>query len=298
MQVTKLRGSRFWGGFHDFRITTGGLAVYPRIRTSVAPDARDTTELTSDDAGLDTLLGGGLTRGTSTLVTGAAGTGKTVLALQYVKAAVERGEKVRMYLFDERVTTFRMRARGLDIAMDDAIEDGRLSVVQIEPTEMSPGEFANEVVQAVERDGVQLVVLDSVNGFMNAMPAERLLGVQLHELLSFLANKGVSIIMTLVQRGVFGAPVDEAAEVSYLADTVILLRYFEFQGSVRQAISVVKKRSGAHERTSREVRVESGGLKVGAPLREFQGVLTGVPQYFGQAEPLLVPDATPRDRGI
>jgi circadian clock protein KaiC len=184
-----------------------------------------------------------------------------------------------------------MRARGLDIAMDDAIEDGRLKIVQVEPTEMSPGEFAHDVVQSVERDGVQLVVLDSVNGFMNAMPSERLLGVQLHELLSFLANKGVSIIMTLVQRGVFGAPVDEAAEVSYLADTVILLRYFEFQGSVRQAISVVKKRSGTHERTIREVSLKAGGLKVGAPLRDFQGVLTGVPQYFGQAEPLLVPEA-------
>ena len=296
LQVLKLRGTRFWGGYHDFRVKTGGLAVYPRIRTSVSPDARDATEMTSEDPGLDELLGGGLTRGTSTLVTGAAGTGKTVLTLQYVKAAVERGEKVRMYLFDERVTTFRMRARGLAIAMDDAIEDGRLTIVQIEPTEMSPGEFANEVVQSVEQDGVQLVVLDSVNGFMNAMPSERLLGVQVHELLSFLANKGVSIIMTLVQRGVFGAPVDEAAEVSYLADTVILLRYFEFQGSVRQAISVVKKRSGAHERTIREVSVEAGGLKVGAPLREFQGVLTGVPQYFGQAEPLLVPEAPPDGR--
>ena len=289
LQVTKLRGTRFRGGYHDFRVRTGGLVVFPRIRSSAPPTSREATEMKSDDPGLDELLGGGLTRGTSTLVTGAAGTGKTVLTLQYVKAAVERGERVRMYLFDERVTTFRLRARGLDIAMDAPMADGRLAVVQIEPTEMSPGEFANEVVQAVERDGVQLVVLDSVNGFMNAMPAERLLGVQLHEMLTFLANKGVSIIMTLVQRGVFGAPVDEAAEVSYLADTVVLLRYFEFQGSVRQAISVVKKRSGNHEHTIRECRVESGGLKVGAPLRDFQGVLTGVPQYSGTQAPLLSP---------
>ncbi|HEY2066713.1 MAG TPA: ATPase domain-containing protein [Gemmatimonadaceae bacterium] len=295
MQVTKLRGARFWGGYHDFRVRTGGLAVFPRIRSSVPPASREATEMKSEDSGLDELLGGGLTRGTSTLLTGAAGTGKTVLSLQYVKAAVDRGERVRMYLFDERVTTFRLRARGLDMSMDEAIEDGRLSVVQVEPTEMSPGEFANEVVQAVECDGVQLVVLDSVNGFMNAMPAERLLGVQLHELLTFLANKGVSIIMTLVQRGVFGAPVDEAAEVSYLADTVVLLRYFEFQGSVRQAISVVKKRSGSHEHTIRECRVESGGIKVGAPLRDFQGVLTGVPHYFGAQGPLLSPDKPPGD---
>jgi circadian clock protein KaiC len=297
LQVTKLRGARFWGGYHDFRVNTGGLAVYPRVRTSAAAEARDATEMTSDDPGLDELLGGGLTRGTSTLVTGAAGTGKTTLALQYVKAAVDRGEHVRMYLFDERVTTFHMRARGLNISLDDAIEDGRLTIVQVEPTEMSPGEFANDVCQSVERDGVQLVVLDTVNGFMNAMPTERLLGVQLHELLSFLANRRVSIIMTLVQRGVFGGPVEEAAEVSYLADTVILLRYFEFQGSVRQAMSVVKKRSGMHERTIRECRVESGGLKVGKPLTEFQGVLTGVPRYFGKADPLLAPETSHGDDG-
>jgi circadian clock protein KaiC len=297
IKVTKLRGVRFWGGFHDFRVKTGGLAVYPRIRTSVVPNARDATEMTSGDLRLDELLGGGLTRGTSTLVTGAAGTGKTTLALQYAKAAVDRGECVRMYLFDERVTTFWMRARGLNISMDDALADGRLTVVQVEPTEMSPGEFVNDVCEAVERDGVQLVVLDTVNGFMNAMPTELLLGVQLHELLSFLANKGVSIILTLVQRGVFGGPVEEAAEVSYLADTVILLRYFEFHGSVRQAISVVKKRSGAHERTIRECRVESGGLKVGNPLTEFQGVLTGVPQYFGKEGPLLPPEMLRGDDG-
>ncbi len=294
LQVTKLRGARFWGGFHDFRVRTGGLAVYPRVRGSVTPVDRAQTEMVSGDPGLDELLGGGLTRGTCTLMTGAAGTGKTVLTLQFVQAAVERGERVRMYLFDERVTTFRMRARGLDIDMDSPIADGLLTVIQVEPTEMSPGEFANDVVQSVERDGVQLVVLDSVNGFMNAMPSEHLLGVQLHELLSFLANKGVSSIMTLVQRGVFGAPVDEAAEVSYLADTVVLLRYFEFQGSVRQAISVVKKRSGSHEHTIRECQVEAGGLRVGAPLTDFQGVLTGVPQYFGPQGPLLTVQAPPQ----
>jgi circadian clock protein KaiC len=295
IQVTKLRGVRFWGGYHDFRVRTGGLAVFPRVRGSVAPADREQTEMVSGDPGLDELLGGGLTRGTCTLMTGAAGTGKTVLTLQFVQAAVNRGERVRIYLFDERVTTFRMRARGLGIDMVTPVADGLLSLIQVEPTEMSPGEFVNDVVQSVERDGVQLVVLDSVNGFINAMPSEQLLGVQLHELLTFLANKGLSTIMTLVQRGVFGAPVDDAAEVSYLADTVVLLRYFEFQGSVRQAISVVKKRSGAHEHTIRECRVEAGGLRVGAPLTDFQGVLTGVPQYFGQQAPLLTVQAPSRD---
>lgn len=292
LQVTKLRGTRFFGGFHDFRINTGGIAVFPRIRTSVPNVTGAHTNLTSGDAGLDLLLGGGLTSGTSTLVTGAAGTGKTVLTLQYVQAAVARGDRVSMYLFDERVTTFRLRAAGLGVDMDAALESGMLSVIQVEPTEMSPGEFANTVVRSVVEDDVKLVVIDSVNGFMNAMPAERLLVVQLHELLSFLANHGVSCILTLVQRGVFGAPVDEAAEVSYLADTVILLRYFEHQGKVRQALSVVKKRSGFHERTIREFRIEQGGMRVGDPLTDFQGVLTGVPHYTGPIGPLMSPDTS------
>jgi circadian clock protein KaiC len=241
----------------------------------------------SGRAEIEELLGGGLTRGTSTLITGAAGTGKTVLSLMYVCAAVARGERVRLFMFDERLTTFHMRAAGLQMDLSEPMADGRLTVCQIEPTEMSPGEFANEVVRAVEADGVSLIVIDSVNGYMNAMPAERLLGVQIHELLSYLANRGVTSIMTLVQRGIFGGPVDEEAEVSYLADTVVLLRYFEFKGSVRGAISVVKKRSGAHEKTIRECQVTSGGLSVGDPLHAFQGVLTGVPAYHGEREPLM-----------
>jgi circadian clock protein KaiC len=287
LQVTKLRGSRFWGGYHDFRIKSGGIAVFPRIRiTGSAPECGDTS-LASGDVGLDRLTGGGLTRGTSTLITGAAGTGKSTLTVQYVAAAVARGEHARMYLFDERVSTFRTRCTGIGIDLDEAVEDGRLTIVQIDPTEMSPGEFAHDIVQAVETMDVSLLVIDSINGYMNAMPAEHLLLIQLHELLSYLANKGVSSLLTLVQHGIFGAPVDEAAEVSYLADTVLLLRYFEFQGVVRQAMSVVKKRSGTHERTIREFRVDAGGIKVGAPLSQFHGVLTGVPNYIGTQEPLL-----------
>lgn len=290
LQITKLRGTRFRGGYHDFRIRTGGLAAFPRIQSGSPGPALPSEELSSGNPELDELLGDGITRGTCTLITGAAGTGKTVLTMQYVQAAVARGERVRIYLFDERITTFRLRAAGLDIDVGRAIADGHLVLVQVEPTEMSPGEFAHDVVRAVERDGVQLIVIDSVNGFMNAMPSERLLGIQLHELLSYLANRRVSSILTLVQRGIFGAPVDDAAEVSYLADTVVLLRYFEFQGRVRQAISVVKKRSGAHERTIRECRIERGGMNVGLPLHEFQGVLTGVPEYLGSQTPLLSAD--------
>jgi circadian clock protein KaiC len=290
LQVTKLRGARFWGGYHDFRIKTGGIAVYPRIRTTGARQIEREGALGSGSAEIDELLGGGLTRGTSTLITGAAGTGKTVLSLMYVCAAVARGERVRLFMFDERLTTFHMRAEGLQMDLREAIADGRLTICQIEPTQMSPGEFANEVVQAVEEDGASLIVIDSVNGYMNAMPAERLLGVQVHELLSYLASGGVTSIMTLVQRGIFSGPVDEAAEVSYLADTVVLLRYFEFLGSVRGAISVVKRRSGSHERTIRECRVATGGLSVGSPLQEFQGVLTGVPEYHGDRDPSMSGD--------
>jgi circadian clock protein KaiC len=261
--------------------------VYPRIRRGQTREPGGPDSLKSNSAALDELLGGGLARGTSTLITGAAGTGKTVLSMQYVCAAVERGERVRMFMFDERTSTFHARAQGLGMDLSAPIADGRLTIVQIEPTQMSPGEFANEVVRAVQVDHVTLLVIDSVNGYMNAMPTERLLGVQLHELLSFLADHGVSSVLTLVQRGVFGGPVDEAAEVSYLADTVVLLRYFEFQGAVRGAISVVKKRSGPHEHTIRECRVAEGGLKVGQPLTEFRGVLTGVPEYMGPSEPLM-----------
>jgi circadian clock protein KaiC len=194
---------------------------------------------------------------------------------------------VLFYLFDERLATFRLRAQALGIDIEAAKESGLVKIVQVEPTELSPGEFASQVVKAVENDGVTLVIIDSINGYMQSMPEERLLPIQVHELLSFLSNNGCTCIMTLVQHGIFGNPVDEAAEVSYLADTVMLLRYFEVNGAVRQSISVVKKRSGNHERSIRECKVQQGGFFVGEPLAEFQGVLTGVPRYIGGAAPLL-----------
>ena len=302
LHVLKLRGLRFRGGYHDFRIKTGGLAVFPRLRV----DQRDSTTrdalLSSGSAEMDQLLGGGISVGTSLLITGPAGTGKSVLATQYACAAVSRGEKVRFFLFDERLGTFRLRAAGLGLDVDTAIGDGRLRLQQVEPTELSPGEFASQVVDAVEQDGVRLVVIDSVNGFLQSMPEERLLPIQVHELLSFLATKGVSCIMTLVQRGIFGSPIDEVAEISYLADTVVLLRYFEVRGTVRMAASVVKKRSGNHERTIRESRVQEGGLQIGLPLLQFQGVLTGVPSFIGTSRDLLDPpsdaDGPALDSGV
>jgi circadian clock protein KaiC len=287
LHVRKLRGRRFRGGYHDFRIRTGGLAVFPRIdhlSPTTAPVGR--TE-PSGSAELDRLLGGGVPSGTSVLITGPAGTGKSVLSTQFACAAASREARVRYYLFDERLTTFQSRAAGLDMDVTDMIADNRIAVRQIEPTELSPGEFARDVVNAVEEDGVQMIVIDSINGYMQSMPEERLLPIQVHELLSYLSRMGVTAVLTLVQHGIFGGPVDEAADVSYLTDSVILLRYFEVSGSVRQAISVVKKRSGDHERTIRECRVGKRGLLVGEPLLEFQGVLTGVPQYVGEAGPLM-----------
>ena len=281
LQVTKVRGIRFRGGYHDFRILTGGIEVYPRVlqdepRVTVTGDS-----LLSGSKALDQLLGGGITCGTSTLITGAAGTGKSVLCTQFARAEIERGKRVLFYLFDERMSTFRLRSIALGMDMTAARESGQLKMTQVEPTELSPGEFASQVVRAVEGDKCSLVIIDSINGYMQSMPEERLLPIQIHELLSFLSNNGVTCIMTLVQHGIFGNPVDEAVEVSYLADTVILMRYFEVSGTVRQAVSVVKKRSSDHERTIRECRVQKGGLFVGKPLHDFQGVLTGVPRFTG-----------------
>jgi circadian clock protein KaiC len=287
LQVAKLRGVRYRGGFHDFRIKKGGIEVYPRILRHTPPANKPRPTLSSGSPELDSLLGGGILGGTSTLLMGSAGTGKSVLSMQYAQQVAETGTKTRVYLFDERITTAVLRAEGLGIDASAALDDGRLVLRQVEPTEMSPGEFAQDIVNAVENDGVRLIVLDSINGYMQAMPAERLLLVQVHELLSYLADCGVSIIMTLVQHGVFGTAIEGGAEVSYLADTVLLLRYFEHAGTVRRAISVVKKRNGRHESTIREFVVGPGGLRVGEPLHDFRGVLTGVPEYLGRIEPLM-----------
>jgi circadian clock protein KaiC len=287
LQIIKIRASRFRGGYHDFRITTGGLEVYPRILHDEPRVDVSNLTLSSGSDTLDALLGGGLTCGTSMLITGAAGTGKSVLAAQFAESEIHRGQRVLFYMFDERLSTFRLRSAALGMSTADSIESGNLIVRQIEPTDLSPGEFASQVANAVEGEHIGLVVIDSINGYLQSMPEERLLPIQIHELLSYLSNNGVTSIMTLVQHGIFGNPVDEAAEVSYLADTVVLMRYFEVAGSVRQAISVVKKRSGDHERTIRECRVGHGGLIVGEPLRDFHGVLTGVPNYTGETSPLM-----------
>lgn len=286
LRVTKLRAVRFHAGYHDFVIRTGGLAVFPRIRLGTTPPPHEPGIVQSGSPALDALVGGGVPQGTSVLVTGAPGTGKSVLMTQYAAAAAARGERVALYLFDERLGTFLDRAAGLGMQLDEYLADGRIQVTQLEPTEISPGEFTHRIM-SVAADGVRLIGIDSLNGFTKAMAQEQQLTVKIHELLSYLGSRGVTTLLTLAQRGIFGASPDEAADVSYLADAVVLLRYFEAQGEVRRAISVFKQRSGDHERTIREFRVGRGGLHLGDPLREFHGVLTGVPAFTGGTGDLM-----------
>jgi circadian clock protein KaiC len=286
VRVTKMRGQRYRGGVHDFSIQTGGLLVFPRLIAKVHPSTEATGLIATGNPEIDQLLGGGLDAGTCTLILGPAGVGKTVLTTEFALAAARRGERAMMFLFDERIRAFMTRARGLEMSLEPEIRKGTLVTQQIDPTQMSPGEFAERVVQAVEKEGARLVAIDSLTGYLNAMPGEQLLNIHLHELFSYLGQSGVTSLLTLAQHSPFTEG-HQVAEVSYLADTVVLLRYFEAIGEVRQAISILKKRSGAHEQTIREFRIRTGGLKVGTPLRSFQGILTGVPQYLGKEGPLL-----------
>ncbi len=281
LRVTKLRGASFSGGYHDFRIISGDLLVFPRLVAAEHHTAYEKEQISSGVTELDTLLGGGLDRGTSTLILGAAGTGKSTIAAMYVAAAAQRGEHGVIYTFDESARTLMARTSGLGIDLAGVRDRGVVKIQQVDPAELPPGEFAHYVMAAVERDKARIVVIDSLNGYLNAMPQEPFLGAQMHELLTFLGGQGVVTILVLAQTGLVG-PMNSPADVSYLADTVVLLRYFEAAGELKQALSVVKKRSGHHERTIHEIRMAPNkGLRVGAPLREFQGVFTGVPRYDG-----------------
>jgi len=233
---------------------------------------------------LDTLLGGGLDRGTSALLLGPAGVGKSTLAIQYAVAAAHRGEKATLFAFDESIKTMLLRSKGIGIDLAAQIANGRVQVRQVNPAELSPGEFVQEVRQAVEQQGSRILIIDSLNGYLNAMPEERYLLTQLHELFTYLGQQGVTTFLLVAQHGLVGREMQAPVDASYLADTVIMLRYFEAHGEVRQAISVMKKRSGMHERTIRELRIDQGGLRVGPPLSVFQGVLNGTPQYIGHTD--------------
>jgi circadian clock protein KaiC len=280
--VSKYRGVRFRGGYHDFLIERGGLEVFPRLVAGEHPSHWPVLEkLPSSIAELDTLLGGGLERGTSTLIIGAAGTGKSSLAAQFVAAAAARGQHAALFLFDESVTTLLTRCAGLGIDLERHVASGLVTVQPVDPAELSPGEFAHSIRKVVERENACVVVIDSLNGYLNAMPEERFLVIQLHEMLMFLGRAGVATLLISAHQGLVGGQMISPVDATYLADAVILLRYFENQGEVRQAISVVKKRGSAHERTIREFRLGPGRITVGPPLRDFRGVLTGVPVYVG-----------------
>ncbi len=277
LRVLKHRGRRFRGGYHDYLIQRGGLAVYPRL--VAAEHRRESVEdkFPSGVESLDRLLGGGIERGTSTLIVGAAGTGKSTLAAQFVTAGAVRGERGAMFIFDESLHTLLSRMDGMGVPLRRHYEDGSVTIRQVDPAELTPGEFAHQLRREVEECGATSVVIDSLNGYLNAMPGERFLTTHLHELLMYLGEKNVATLLIGAYHGVIGTQMAAPVDASYLADAVIMLRYYELRGEVHQSISVMKKRGGAHERTIREFCLDDGGVSLGEPLRDFRGVLTGVP---------------------
>jgi circadian clock protein KaiC len=286
IRVLKMRGTNFRGGYHDFAIRKGGLEIFPRLVAAEhhAHFAGEFVSSGSDE--LDRLLGGGLERGTNALLLGSAGVGKSSLALTYAVAAAQRGDHTVFFAFDEGRGTLEARARTIGLPLTESIEKGSIRFQQIDPAELSPGEFAANVRKSVEVDGARVVIIDSLNGYLNAMPDGRFLILQMHELLTYLNQQGVLTLLVLAQHGLVG-PMDTPLDISYLSDSVLMLRYFEYGGMVRRALSVVKKRSGQHEHTIREFRLTSSGIQVGPPLVNFSGIFSGTPQYKGDPEPLM-----------
>ncbi|MEO6340270.1 MAG: ATPase domain-containing protein [Caulobacteraceae bacterium] len=286
IRIVKYRGRKFRGGFHDFTIKAGGLEVYPRLVASEHRTSFDRTPLPSGIEGLDGLLGGGIERGSSALILGPVGTGKSLFALNFAVSAVQRGEKAALFIFDEELGLLFDRMLALGIDLQAMRESGDLIIMQIDAAELSPGEFSAKVRRCVDEGKVKTVIIDSLNGYQAAMPQEKFLILHIHELLQYLNRQGATTFLTVAQHGLVGdmkAPVD----VTYLADTVVLLRYFEAVGMVRRAVSVIKKRSGLHEKTIREFNIGSDGLTVGDPLSGFQGVLRGVPNFVGKGGGLM-----------
>ncbi|SEP66910.1 circadian clock protein KaiC [Devosia sp. YR412] len=289
LRVIKYRGQAYRGGYHDFAIRHGGVDVFPRLVAGEHRTNFDRSPLTSNIIELDELLGGGVERGSSALVLGPAGAGKSLLTLHFARAAVERGEKAALFIFDEELGLLFSRAKAMGIDLQALRDSGDLIIEQIDAAELSPGEFAHRVRQRVDNAQVKTVVIDSLNGYQAAMPEEHSLLLHMHELLQYLNRQGATTFITVAQHGLVGdmkSPVD----ITYLADSVILLRYFEATGRVRRAISIIKKRSGAHEDTIREYRIGRTGISIGKPLEDFQGVLRGVPTYTGSSNPLLGTD--------
>ncbi len=286
MRISKLRAVKFREGFHDYVIATGGLRVFPRVIVAEHRAQFRPGPVSSGIKELDALFGGGLDRGTTTLILGQAGTGKSSLALQYAQHMADEGEQSMIFTFDETRSVMLSRAKGLGFNLEKAIDDGIITVQQVDPAELSPGEFAVRILRSVEA-GCKLVAIDSLNGYLNAMPGEKYLNNQLHELCSCLNQQGVVTILILAQHGL-AAAAEAPVDLSYLSDTVASLRYFEASGEVKQCIAVVKKRSGHHEKTIREFKLIRGkGIVVSEPLKDFQGVLTGVPMFRGSQKQMV-----------
>ncbi|MBA2932906.1 circadian clock protein KaiC [Sphingomonas sp. CGMCC 1.13654] len=280
LRVIKYRGQRYRGGYHDFVIDTGGVRAFPRLVSLEHKTDFDRSIVATESSELNALLGGGFDRGSSALILGPAGTGKSLFALTFIKGAIDRGDKAAMFVFDEELGLLFRRAKGLGVDLQAMVDGGKLAIEQVDAAELSPGEFSERVRRCVEKYGARTVVIDSLNGYQAAMPEETALILHMHELLQYLNRQGATTFLTVAQHGLVGdmkAPVD----VTYLADTVVLLRYFEAAGRVRRAISIVKKRTGAHEDTIREFRIDSRGITLGEPLVKFQGVLRGVPTLIG-----------------
>ncbi|HZX92103.1 MAG TPA: ATPase domain-containing protein [Rudaea sp.] len=277
LMVVKYRGRDFRGGFHDYKIVRGGLVVFPRLVAAEHAGDETREKLASGIDALDELLGGGLEKGTSTLFVGAPGTGKSSVAVQFALAAAGRGECAALFIFDESIKTLLTRCAGMGMNLKPHIDAGRISVRQVDPAELSPGELVHDIRTAVTENKAKVVVIDSLNGYLNAMPNEQFLIIQLHELLTFLGQSGVATLLIGAQHGLIGMQMQTPVDASYLADAVVVLRYFEAGGMVRQAISVLKKRGGAHERSIRDFSLSNAGIHVGQPLKQFRGILTGVP---------------------
>jgi len=285
LRVVKMRGVNFQSGSHDFNIETGGIVVFPRLGSPEVTHEFEPGSISSNDEDFEQLIGG-LDYGTSTIFTGPAGIGKSTMALIYACTAAENGERSAIYLFDEGVETLFKRTAALNMDVKKFAEAGLINIRQVKLAELTPGELAYMISQEIEVNKTRLIIIDSVNGYLMSTPQERFLTMQFHELLGYMNRRGIVSILIVGQYGLIGnmqSPID----MSYLADTVVLLRYFEAGGEVRQAISVLKKRTGKHERTIREFRIATGGLKLGQPLREFRGVLTGVPVFEGKSSDLM-----------
>jgi circadian clock protein KaiC len=280
IRIVKYRGRSFRGGLHDYEIKAGGLCVYPRLIAAETRNLMRREQVRSGIAALDVLLGGGVEGGTSTLLVGPPGTGKSSLAMQFVSEAARRGERGAVFLFEEAASNLLNRADGMGMNVRAHVDSGLVTMRQVDPAELSPGEFTFEVCRLAD-EGARVIVIDSINGYLNAMPDERFLATHLHELFTYLGQRGVITILTAVQQGMLGGQMSTTVDASYVADNVVMLRYFEHDGEVKQAISVFKKRGGLHERTIRQFSMTDKGIQVGEVLRGFRGILTGVPIYVG-----------------